>query len=158
MQWWGKVRQLELPVQSPLPIWAAQLHSCHICASTLCVSFYRLPASPWWRVLSDLCIETEAGDASEGSRSGENEVMQGLSGMCWGRRGKYLSYITVFSRINLAYIWKPYTCLKCSSKEQFIRLRYFMWELGEKENTQYERLWIQSPCEREHGLIYVSFP
>lgn len=85
----------------------------------------------------------------------ENENMQGLKGMNLGRRGKHFSqihfsYITVFSRINLAYIWKSYTCLKCYSKEQFVTLKYFMWKLREKDSMK--KPFIQSQCEREHSI------
>lgn len=114
------------------------------------------------RVLSDLCIETEAGGRQWGCRSGENENTQGHSGVSLGRRGKHLSqthfsYITLFPRIHLAYIWKSYTCLKCYSKEQFVALKYFMWELGEKDNTQHEKVFEFNLSAKEN-TVYAFFP
>lgn len=92
----------------------------------------------------------------------ENENMQRLKGMNLGKRDKHFSqthfsYITLFSRINLAYIWKSYTCLKCYTKEQFVTLKYFMWKLREKDNAQYEKAFPFNLSVKEN-TVCAFFP
>lgn len=99
------------------------------------------------RVLSNFHIETEAGEWLWGLQVRRRWKCAGMQGE--GEARTHFSCITVFPRINLAYIWKSYTCLKCYSKESFVTLKYFMWELGKKDNTVWKSHWIQSRCEKE---------
>lgn len=74
------------------------------------------------------------------------------------RKGKNFSltgfsYITIFPRVNLAYVWKSYTYWKWYSKEQFVTLKYSVWELGEKDNTQYKKV-IEFNSVKENIFIF----
>jgi hypothetical protein len=53
---------------------------------------------------------------------------------------KHFPFFTIFPRINPACFLKSSTCIKCYSKGQLVTLKCFMWELGKKDNTWYEKI------------------